>query len=164
MSEENPGRVGRFLAVLTITVVATTPLAVFLFVLGLVVAEVVLYPAASLGTSVIAALVASWAATGIVADGARTDLNAVVIRNLIWAVIPATASAFLAVSLNRAVWLIIGVLIYTGLTATLLAFRHRTTEASTGSDGALSVSWFLGTVVGVGVTIFVASLFGLTGA
>ena len=164
MSEEKPGRVGRFLAVLTITVVATTPFAVFLFVLGLVVVEAVIYPAASLGTSVIAALVASWAATGIAADDARTDLNAVVVRNLVWGVAPATVSVFLAASLNRAVWLIIGILLYTSITAGILAFRHRTGKASTGTDGALTVGWFLGAVVGVGVTIFVASLFGLTGA
>jgi hypothetical protein len=150
--------------VLTITTVATTPIAVFLFVMGLVVAEAVIYPAATFGTAVISALVASWAATGIAGDDARTDLNAVVVRNLIWAVPPAVASIFLAVSLNRAVWLVIGVLLYTSLTATIFSFRHRTTGTSTATDGARTVGWFLGTVVAVGVTIFVASLFGLTGA
>jgi hypothetical protein len=88
----------------------------------------------------------------------------VVPRNLAWGILPAVASIFLAASLNRSVWLIGTVLVYTSVTASLLSFRHRTAEASMVTDGKLTVGWLVGAVVAVGIVIFVASLFGLTGA
>jgi hypothetical protein len=164
MSERQPNRFLRFLAVFAITTIGTTPFAVFLFVMGLVVAENVIYPVATLATAAIASVIAAWVTNSIVGDEDRTDLRAVVPWNLAWAVLPAVATIFVASSLNRSIWLIATVLLYTSLTASLLAFRHRTTEASMVADGKLTVSWLVGAVVAVGIVIFVASLFGLTGA
>lgn len=164
MSDKEPNRFLRFLAAFSITLIGTTPFAIFLFVLGLVVTESVIYPVAALATAAIAAVIASWVANSLAGDEDRTDIQAAVVRNLAWGVLPAVASIFLAASLDRSVWLIAIVLIYTSVTASLLAFRHRTGEASTVGDGALTVGWLVGTVVSVGLVIFVASLFGLTGA
>ncbi|HEY7469229.1 MAG TPA: hypothetical protein VIC07_06845 [Acidimicrobiia bacterium] len=164
MSEVKTRRITRFLAVLTISMIGTAPFAMFFYVMGLVVAEQVIYPTAALATSVVAGLVAGWAGNGIAGDDDRTDLNRVVTRNLILGVIPAVVSGLLAVSLNRAIWLIIGVVAFTSLTATWMCFRYRTSQSSAAVDGGATVLWFVGTVVGVGLVIFVASLFGLTGA
>jgi len=164
MSDKEPNRFLRFLAVFSITLIGTTPFAIFLFVLGLVVSESVIYPVAALATAAIAAVIASWVANSLAGDEDRTDIQAAVLRNLAWGVLPAVASVFLAASLDRSVWLIAIVLVYTSVTASLLAFRHRTGEASTVGDGALTVGWLVGTIVSVGLVIFVASLFGLTGA
>jgi hypothetical protein len=164
MSEREPNRFLRFLAVFAITLIGTTPLAVFLFVMGLVVAESVIYPFATLATAAIASVIAAWVTNSLVGDEDRTDLRAVVPRNLAWGILPAVASIFLAASLNRSVWLIGTVLVYTSVTASLLSFRHRTAEASMVTDGKLTVGWLVGAVVAVGIVIFVASLFGLTGA
>ncbi len=164
MSEEEPKRFLRFLAVFAITLIGTTPFAVFFFVMGLVVTESVIYPVATLATAAIASVIAAWVANSLAGDEDRTDLPAVVPRNLAWGVLPAVASVFLASSLDRSIWLISVVLLYTSVTASLLAFRYRTTEASLIVDGKLTVGWLVGTVVAVGLVIFVASLFGLTGA
>lgn len=164
MSEQEPNQILRFLAVFAFTLIGATPFAIFFFVLGLVVTESVIYPVATLATAAIAAVIAAWVANSIAGDQDRTALQDSVLRNLAWGILPAVASIFLAASLSRSVWLIAVVLVYTSATAGLLALRHRTTEASTVGDGALTVGWVLGTVVAVGLVIFVASLFGLTGA
>jgi hypothetical protein len=164
VSGKSPNSFVRFLTVTLITLVGTTPLAVFLFVMSLVVSENVIYPAATLATAAIAALAAGWAATSLAGDEKRTDLGGVVLRNLVLAAVPAVAAAFVASSLDRSIWLISITLVYTSLTASLLAFRYRTNEATTVQDGKVTINWLVGTVVGVGVIIFVASLFGLTGA
>ncbi|MGH8914964.1 MAG: hypothetical protein ACRDZM_10670 [Acidimicrobiia bacterium] len=164
MSEGEPNQFLRFLAVTAITIIGATPFAVFMFVMGLVVAESVIYPVATLATAAVGALVAGWVANSLAGDEERTDLRATVVRNLAWAVIPAVASIFLASTLDKSVWLIAIVLAYTSATAAILALRHRTTDATTPGDGQLTVGWLVGTVVAVGMVIFVASLFGLTGA
>ena len=76
-------------SVFVITVVVSAPVTLFLFVLGLVVVEFVIFPIATLATAVIAALVAGWAAGRLAGDGYRTDIGAVAWRNLAWAIIPA---------------------------------------------------------------------------
>jgi hypothetical protein len=154
----------RFLPVFSLALIGTTPFAVFLFVMGLVVTEYVIYPAASLATAVIAGLFAGWAASGVGGDGKRADLSRVVVLNLILGVVPAVASALLAAAVARVVWLIAGVIVFTSFTGSILALRYRTEEATVASDGSTTVGWLLGAVVGVGVVIFVASLFGMTGA
>jgi hypothetical protein len=164
LSEEGPNRFRAIPSVAAIALLVTTPLAVFLYVMGLVVSENIIYPAAALATAAIAALAAGWAANSLTHDESRTDLATVVVRNLVLGVLPAGAAAFLATSLDRSVWLIALTLVYCSATASVLAFRHRSGEATAVQDGKLTVNWLVGTVVGVGVIIFVASLFGLTGA
>jgi len=164
MSQAGPNRFLRSLTVFAITVVLTTPLAVFLFVMGLVVTESVIYPTASLATAAIAGIVAGWAANSVLDDVSRSDLAAVVTRNLLLGILPAGVSTVLAASLDRSIWLIGAVLLFTSASATVLAFRHRTEEASPAGDGKLTVGWLVGALVGVGLVIFVSSLFGLTGA
>jgi hypothetical protein len=85
------------------------------------------------------------------------------VRNLFWAAVPAVASIFFASSIDRSILLIVAVIGYTSVTASILATRHRT-AVSTADYGKLTVSWLVGTMVGVGVVMFVASLFGLAGA
>jgi lysylphosphatidylglycerol synthetase-like protein (DUF2156 family) len=164
MSDERPNHFLRFLTVFAITLIGTAPVALFLFAMSLVATENVIYPTASLATAGIAALVAGWAANSLGEIGERTDLQATVVRNLIWALLPAVASIFLATSLDRSIWLIATVLVYTSITAGLHAVRHRTTTTTTLTDGKLTVGWLVGTLVTFGVVIFIASLFGLTGA
>jgi hypothetical protein len=164
MNDIKPNPYLRFLAVFAITLIATTPFVVFFFVMALVVTEQIIYPTATMATAAISGLVASWAASSLTTDEERTDLSAVVIRNLIAAIVPAVASIPLAESLDRSVFLIAGVLIYTSVSASLLATRLTSSEITTAENAKLTVNWLVGTVVGVGVTIFVASLFGQTGA
>ncbi len=164
MSEGRRNPAVRFLPVFALALIGTTPFAVFLFVMGLVVAEYVIYPAASLATAVIAGLFAGWAASGVAEDGKRADLTRVAIWNLTLGVVPAVGSVVLASAVARAVWLIGGVIVFTSLTGSILALICRTEDATVASDGSTTVGWLLGAVVSVGVVIFVASLFGLTGA
>ena len=164
MSEQAPNKFLALPSVAAIALLVTTPLAVFLFVMGLVVSENIIYPAAALATAALAALAAGWAANSLTHDEKRTDLAAVVVRNLVLGLLPAGAAVFLASSLDRSVWLIALTLVYCCATASVLAFRYRSDEATAVQDGKLTVNWLIGTVVGVGVIIFVASLFGLTGA
>jgi hypothetical protein len=164
VSEVDPNRFLAVPSVAAIALLVTTPLAVFLYVMGLVVSEYIIYPAAALATAAIAALAAGWAANSFTHDEKRTDLATVVGRNLVLGVLPAGAAVFLATSLDRSVWLIALTLVYCSATASVLAFRNRSGEATAVQDGKLTVNWLVGTVVGVGVIIFVASLFGLTGA
>jgi hypothetical protein len=163
MDEREPNTFLRFLAVLAITLIVTTPLAIFFFLMGLVVSESVIYPTATLATAAISAVAASWAASSLSVGEERTNLAAVAVRNLAWAVVPAVASIFLASSIDRSIMLIAAVIGYTSVTASILATRHRTV-VSTADYGKLTVSWLVGTMVGVGVVMFVASLFGLAGA
>jgi len=164
MDVREPNAVLRFLAVFAVTVVVTAPIAVFLFVMVLVVDDQVIFPTATLATAAIASLVASWAASSLATNEKRTHLAAVAVRNLLWGVVPAVVAFFLGSSLDRSVVLIAAVIVYTALTGTVLATRHLSGEATAAEDGKLTVSWLVGTVVGVGVVIFIASLFGLTGA
>ncbi len=164
MSEGRRNPVVRFLPVFALTLIGTTPFAVFLFVMGLVVAEYVIYPTASLATAVIAGLFAGWAASGVSEDGRRADLTRVVMLNLILGVVPAVGSVLLSESVARAVWLIGGVIVFTSLTGSILALRCRTEDTTVAADGSTTVGWLLGAVVGVGIVIFIASLFGMTGA
>ncbi len=164
MSSRAGNPVFRFLSVFSLSLIGTTPFSVFLFVMGLVVAESIIYPTASLATAAIAGLFAGWASSSVVEDGKRADLNKVVVGNLAIGVIPAVASVLLASAVSRAVWLIGGVLVFGCVTGTILALRLRTSDATVAGDGQTTVGWLLGAVVGVGLVIFVASLFGLTGA
>lgn len=164
MDEREPNAFLRFLAVLAITLIVTTPLAIFFFVMGLVVSESVMYPTATLAAAAISAVVASWAANSLSVGEDRTNLAAVAVRNLCWGVVPAVASIFLASSIDRSIALIAAVIGYTSFIASILATRHRTGGVSTADYGKLTVSWLVGTMVGVGVVMFVASLFGLAGA
>jgi hypothetical protein len=163
MDEREPNTFLRFLAVLAITLIVTTPLAIFFFLMGLVVSESVIYPTATLATAAISAVAASWAASSLSVGEERTNLAAVAVRNLFWAAVPAVASIFFASSIDRSILLIVAVIGYTSVTASILATRHRT-AVSTADYGKLTVSWLVGTMVGVGVVMFVASLFGLAGA
>ncbi|GEM_PF-2629741 len=164
MGEGVPNRTLRVLVVLGVTLIGTSPFAVFLFIMGLVAAEEVIYPTATLATGAISALIASWAANLFAVDERRTDLARVVTHNVMWAIPMAVTTIFLPPYLDSPMWLIAGVIAYCGVIATILAFRRRTDEADAAADGQLTVGWLLGTAVGFGLVIFVASLFGLTGA
>lgn len=159
-----PIRPTRLVVVLGATLISTSPLSVFLFLMALVVSEYVIYPTATMATALISALMAGWATNLLAGDGRRTILSAVLIRNAVCAIPLAVASIFIAGSLSRPIWLIAIVIAYCGVTATVFAVRHRTAEAYTAGDGGYTLGWLLGIAVGVGLIIFVASLAGLAGA
>lgn len=147
-----------------ITLVVTAPIAFILFAMGLMVAEVVMFPLASLVIAVIAALIASWAAWRLAGDGMRTDVNSVVGHNLAWGVVPAAVALAFPQLLVPLVFLTGSVLVYTVVVATALAFRHRTADRSIGRKLAQTAGWLAGTGIATAAVIFVASLFNLTGA
>lgn len=156
----------RRLLVGVITVVIAAPFAFIGFAMGLMVAEAVIYPTVALLTALIAALVASWLADGLVGDGQRTDLNEVIQRNLVWAILPALAalaSPWLGHQLLRQDYLLAAILVWTATTATRFVFRYRLTETSVTSRLARSGSWLFGAGLTTAAIVFVASLFGLTG-
>jgi hypothetical protein len=156
----------RRLSVGVIAVVITAPLASLGFAMGLMVAEPVIYPTVALLTALIAALVASWLADGLAGDGERTDLNEVIRHNLVWAILPALAalaSPWLGQLILPPVFLLGAIVIWTATTATRFAFRYRLTGTSVTSRLARSGAWLFGAALATVATIFVASLFGLTG-
>lgn len=159
-SSEMRLRVGRLL-VGVLTVLIASPVAFVVFAMSLLVAEVVMFPTATLAIAVIAGLVASWAARMRAGDGNGPDVNAVISRNLMWAIVPASVSPFLAMFPVGAVAIAV---LYTGIGATRLAFRHRRPKRSISKDLALWAMWLAGTGLGVAVILIVASQFGLTGA
>lgn len=154
---------GRRLLVGLIVFVVAAPITFIGFAMGLLVVEFVIYPTVILVISVLTALVASWAADGLAADGLHTDLDQAVARNLAWGLIPAAAAVF-ALFGPAADLLLFLVVIWMVVAATTLAFRCRRAKTSTGKRLAQSGVWLLGTGLTTAAIVFVASLFGLTGA
>lgn len=154
---------GRRLLVGLIVFVVAAPITFIGFAMGLLVVEFVIYPTVILVISVLTALVASWAADGLAADGLHTDLDQAVARNLAWGLIPAAAAVF-ALFGHAADLLLFVVVIWMVVAATTLAFRYRRAKTSTGKRLAQSGVWLLGTGLTTAAIVFVASLFGLTGA
>lgn len=154
---------GRRLLVGLIVLVVAAPITFIGFAMGLLVVEFVIYPTVILVISVLTALVASWAADGLAADGLHTDLDQAVARNLGWGLIPA-AAAVLALFGHAADLLLFLVVIWMVVAATTLVFRCRRAKTSTGKRLAQSGVWLLGTGLTTAAIVFVASLFGLTGA
>jgi hypothetical protein len=142
-------------------VLIASPVAFVAFAMSLMVAEMVMFPTATMVTAVITALVASWAARRLAGDGDETNVSRVAWRNLAWAMIPAAVAPFLALFPIGAVAIAV---LYTSIGATRLAFRHRRPKRPIGTDLALSAVWLVGTGLGVAFILFVASRFGLTGA
>lgn len=149
-------------AVAAITVLVTAPVAFVLFVLGLVVAEYVIIPTATLVTAIFAGLIASWA-TGT-ADGSSSEVNAVVVRNLAVAILPAGIAPLVVTMAAPPVLTLIAVVLYTAITGTVLASRHRVSGSSSRRRLVASGIWIAASIAGVIAVVFVASLFGLTGA
>lgn len=149
-----------------ITIVVAAPISFVLFAMGLIVAEAVIYPTATLATAVITALIASWMVDWLTRDGQQTDLNRVVRRNLAWGILP----ALVALAYPRLVlpfpnaFLFGAILLWTAVTATRFASRHRREATSRRGRVAGSAAWLVGTGLATAAIIFVASLFGLTGA
>lgn len=156
----------RRLSVGVTVVVVAAPIAFIGFAMGLMVAEPVIYPTVALLTALITALVATWLADWQAGDGQRADMNAVIRRNLVWGIIPALASlAYLWFGfLFPPVFLLGAILIWTAITATRFAFRYRVPETPLATRLARSATWLFGAVLAMAAIIFVASLFGLTGA
>lgn len=139
--------------------------ALFLFSLGLIVVEAVIWPTATLATSVVAALVASLLADWAHNDGTRTWISEAARRSLAWALIPALVILLfpLLIGQLRLIWWIAAVATYATIAGTFFASRMRATEQEH-SRLRTSLLWLGGTIGAVIVIIFVASLFGLTGA
>lgn len=155
---------GRWVIVGVITFVIASIVALILFSMGLIVHESVIWPTATLATSIIAALVASLTSRWIVRPKKDVDVNAVAARSLVWALLPAAVILLfpLLVGSLRLVWWIALVVTYTTAFAVSLTRRHRNTTS--GRPLFISAMWLAGTVAGVIAVVFVASLFGLTGA
>lgn len=154
----------RRLLVGLIVFVIAAPVAFIGFAMALMVVEFVVLPTATLVLAVVSALVASWAADGLAGDGRHSDLDTVARRNLAWAVIPAALALVSPWWHPVAAFLLYVVVLWTVVAATRLAFRYRRPKASMARRLAQSVVWLMGTGLTTTATIFVASLFGLTGA
>ena len=155
----------RRLLVGLITFVIAAPISFVLFAMGLMVAEMVIYPTATLVTAVITALIASWMAGWLMRDGQHTDLNKVVLHNLAWGIFPAlVALAYLRLVFPFPTAFLLGaILLWTTVTATQFAFRFES-ETSSGARLTSSAAWLVGTGLATAAIIFVASFFGLIGA
>lgn len=147
------------------TFVVTLGVALFLFALGLIVHESVIWPTATLVTSVVSALLASLLSDWAVRDGTRATTTGVARRSLAWALLPALLILLfpLLVGELRLIWWIGLVAVFTTAMAVYLASRFRGPGEETRRWRA-SLLWLAGTVVALIAIIFVASLFGLTGA
>lgn len=156
----------RWITTEVLVVLVTAPVAFVLFAMGLVVHEAIIWPTAALATAVTASLVASWTADGLVRDGSRTVINEVARWSLAWAVIPAglvLSTALVGAGSPLAAWIGVTV-VYTSTVGVILASRHRTNDPAQARRGASTAIWLGGAAVAVGVVIFIASQFGLTGA
>lgn len=153
----------RFLVALIVFVIAA-PITFIGFAMGLLVVEFVIYPTVILVISVVTALVASWAADGLAADGLHTDLDQVVTRNLAWGLVPAALAVLSIFVPPFGAFLLFFVVIWMVVAATTLTFRYRRAKTSTGKRLAQSGVWLLGAGLTTAAIIFVASVFGLTGA
>lgn len=166
MQHTEPRQMLRRVAAVVITLVVAVPVAFILFSLGLVVHEAVAWPTAALAISVVASLVGSWTADGLSRDGGRTLVNQVVARSLLWGLIPAALIlliTFVGPPVPAGVWWGLVVVFASGV-GVILAFRHRSEKTPPPARTLASLWWLAGTVAGVAVIIFIASLFGLTGA
>lgn len=83
----------RRLGVGAITLLIAAPIAFVLFVMGLMVAELVMFPLATLVIGVVTGVIASLTAGGLVTDGWRADVDRVVGRSLAWVTIPAALTS-----------------------------------------------------------------------
>lgn len=149
------------LATLIIALVA----ALFLFALGLIVQEAVIWPTATLATSVVSAVIASLLSDWVLVDGKRAVVTGVARRNLAWALLPALLILLfpLLIGSLRLIWWVGLVAIYTTAVGLYLAARFREPGAQVRRWRA-SLLWLAGTAAALVAIIFVASLFGLTGA
>jgi hypothetical protein len=132
--------------------------------MALMVAEFVIFPTATLALTVITALIASWTADGLGGDGRHSDLNTVVRRNLAWGVIPAAIALASPWRPPIAAFLPYVVVLWTVIASTRLAFRYRRIQTSQARRLTQSAVWLMGAGLTTTAIIFVASLFGLTGA
>jgi hypothetical protein len=156
--------IGRRLLVGLIVLLVAAPVTFVGFAMALVVVELVIFPTVTLVIAVVTALVASWAADGLAGDGLHTDLDQTVSRNLVWALVPAALAVLSIFVPPTGPFLLLLVVIWLVVAATALAFRHRRAKTSTGRRLTQSGVWLFGTGLATAVVIFVASLFGLTGA
>lgn len=137
----------------------------FLFALGLIVQEGVIWPTATLATSVVAAVVAAPLSDWARHDGTRAATGEVVRRSLAWALIPALLILLfpLLIGQLRLIWFIALVVVYATTAAFFFASRHRVPAVDT-QRLKTSLYWLVGTALTLMGIIFLASLFGLTGA
>lgn len=148
-----------------VTLTLVLGVSMFLFALGLIVQEAVIWPSATLATSVIAALAAAplsdWARQG----ETNAQTGEVVRRTLAWALLPALLILLfpLLIGQLRLVWWIGLVAVYTTTAAFFFASRFRAPAGDT-QRFKTSLYWLAGTALTLIGIIFVASLFGLTGA
>lgn len=153
-----------FVAVITLLI--SVAVGFVLFAMGLVVHETVIWPTATLAIGIVAALSAALTSSVLIGDGKRALINPVVVRNLVWALLPAAfmvAIPFID-SLARippGFWEPL-VAVYATTGGVIFASRYRTSEP--GSALIKAALWVVGTGAAVIGVIFVASLFGLTGA
>ena len=148
-----------------VTLALVLGVSLFLFALGLIVQEAVIWPTSTLATSVIAALVGAPLSDWARRDGTVAQTGEVVRRTLAWALLPALVILLfpLLIGQLRLIWWIGLVALYTTSAAYFFASRFR---APAGATHRLkpSLYWLLGTALTLIGIIFLASLFGLTGA
>jgi hypothetical protein len=162
-------RGGAFLAALLGGLAALVPL----FSLGLVASELVVYPLAAGVGAVCAALAAGWTATLLARDGSRTRLLAAVgftEATAVAVVALLLAYQMLAVRLlprvldARPIVLVAACALLLAAGATVAAWRYRAAARDVAGDVRLTLALLVLAAGSVPAVLFVASLFGLTGA
>jgi hypothetical protein len=157
-------RLGTLLAAWAGSIISLFPV----LLLGLVVVEWVIFPLGLVIAGLLAALSAGWAGTLLARDQTQTQLWPVIWITEVAAI--GTALIFLLlVRLGAASFgpLIIPILIFSlilALCAGVATWRFRSAKQETKSEVKLTVGLLVLAVVSVPAVIFIASLFGLTGA
>lgn len=148
-----------------LTLAVALVVALFLFALGLIVHEAVIWPTATLATSVVSALVASLISDWVFRDGKRAMISEVARRSLAWALLPALLILLfpLLIGALRLIWWVGFVAVYTTAVGHFFASRFRGPPEEAKRFGT-TFNWLVGTATAIVAIIFVASLFGLTGA
>jgi hypothetical protein len=156
--------IGSFIAA---TVIGFVGLLV-LMSLGLIVSELVITPLALLVAGVFVALAAGWTGTLLATDGTRTQLGAVVARTEVTAAVLAIALlALMGLQITifgRLIYLIVACSVLLALGASIETGRNRDATQSRHHDVRLTLTLLAAAVVAVPLVIWVASVFGLTGA
>jgi hypothetical protein len=140
---------------------------IFLFTLGLILIEFLLYPLALGISALLSGLTAAWASNRLVKDGLQTSMEAVVPRCELAAVIlsliliAASATGFTAIppilTASAAAFVMALVAVYS-------AMRLRRPPLPGTNSQRRALVWLAIALISIPVVIFIASLFGWAGA
>lgn len=150
-----------------LTLIVSLVSSAFLFVLGLILIEFLLYPMALCISALFTGLTAAWLNNWLIADGRHTAPRPVVIACEVVAVVLAALLIILSAagSLNfPTIFLSSSAALLLAATAFVAARRYRTMQPAEPHEGWQAVIWIILALVAVPLIIFIADLFGWAGA